>query len=225
MAEETRDRILEAACELIAEDGIDEVRIARVAMRAGASTALVHHYFSTREELLEQALIHSFEAAGDDRFGDGARRGPRPRDSPGRSRLPAAARPPGARVGAVGRALAARGPGAAAARRGRRALRGYREWLGAAIRPGSSAASSAATSTSASSPTWRWRCLTGRGAGADRRPGDGRRAGAPAGREPARRGAQGRPGGAGRAGHRLIGAGRPGSLRTSGAALTRWGGS
>jgi AcrR family transcriptional regulator len=28
----------------------------------------VHHYFSTREELLEQALIHSFEQAGDERF-------------------------------------------------------------------------------------------------------------------------------------------------------------
>ena len=64
-----RERILDAACELIATDGIDDVRIARVATRAGASTALVHHYFSTREELLEQALIHSFEQAGDDRFG------------------------------------------------------------------------------------------------------------------------------------------------------------
>jgi len=72
MAEDARERILEAACELIAEDGIDDVRIARVAMRAGASTALVHHYFSTREELLEQALIHSFEAAGDERFADDA---------------------------------------------------------------------------------------------------------------------------------------------------------
>jgi AcrR family transcriptional regulator len=68
-AESTRDRILEAACDLIASDGIDDVRIARVAQRAGASTALVHHYFSTREELLEQALIHSFDAAGDERFG------------------------------------------------------------------------------------------------------------------------------------------------------------
>jgi AcrR family transcriptional regulator len=62
------ERILDAACDLIATDGIDEVRIARVATRAGASTALVHHYFSTREELLEQALIHSFEQAGDERF-------------------------------------------------------------------------------------------------------------------------------------------------------------
>ena len=69
-AETTRERILEAACDLIAADGIDDVRIARVATRARASTALVHHYFSTREELLEQALIHSFEAAGDERFGE-----------------------------------------------------------------------------------------------------------------------------------------------------------
>ena len=72
MPPDTADRILEAACELIAEDGIDEVRIARVAQRAGASTALVHHYFSTREELLEQALVHSFEQAGDERFGEDA---------------------------------------------------------------------------------------------------------------------------------------------------------
>ena len=72
MASDTADRILGAACDLIAEDGIDEVRIARVAQRAGASTALVHHYFSTREELLEQALVHSFEQAGDERFGQEA---------------------------------------------------------------------------------------------------------------------------------------------------------
>ena len=70
MSVDTAARILDAACDLIAQDGIDEVRIARVANRAGASTALVHHYFSTREELLEQALVHSFERAGDDRFGD-----------------------------------------------------------------------------------------------------------------------------------------------------------
>lgn len=67
---DARERILEAACDLVAAEGIDDVRIARVAMRAGASTALVHHYFSTREELLEQALLHSFEQAGDERFED-----------------------------------------------------------------------------------------------------------------------------------------------------------
>ena len=68
-AKNARDRILEAACASIAEEGIDDVRIARVAMRAGASTALVHHYFSTREELLEEALMHSYELAAEDRFG------------------------------------------------------------------------------------------------------------------------------------------------------------
>jgi AcrR family transcriptional regulator len=68
---DARDRILRAATELIASDGIDEVRIARVANRARASTALVHHYFSTREELLAQALLQSFELAADERFGAG----------------------------------------------------------------------------------------------------------------------------------------------------------
>jgi AcrR family transcriptional regulator len=70
VATDARERILESACDLIAADGIDDVRIARVAARAGASTALVHHYFATREELLEQALVHSFETVGDERFGD-----------------------------------------------------------------------------------------------------------------------------------------------------------
>jgi AcrR family transcriptional regulator len=71
MAErDARERILEAACDLIAAEGIDDVRIARVAMRAGASTALVHHYFSTREELLEQALLHSFERVTEGRFAE-----------------------------------------------------------------------------------------------------------------------------------------------------------
>src|SRR5215468_5138149 len=62
---DARERILRAATELIASDGIDEVRIARVA------NALVHHYFSTREELLAQALLQSFELAADERFGAG----------------------------------------------------------------------------------------------------------------------------------------------------------
>ena len=68
---DARDRILRAATELIASDGIDEVRIARVATKARASTSLVHHYFSTREELLAQALLQSFELAADERFGAG----------------------------------------------------------------------------------------------------------------------------------------------------------
>jgi AcrR family transcriptional regulator len=68
-AERTRVRILAAAAELISEEGIDEVRIARVANRAGVSTSLVHHYFSTREEPLADALMLAFDQAAEERFG------------------------------------------------------------------------------------------------------------------------------------------------------------
>ncbi|MBM3666895.1 MAG: TetR family transcriptional regulator [Actinobacteria bacterium] len=71
-AEQTRARILEAACELISEEGIDGIRIARVANRARVSTSLVHHYFSTREELLTDALMLAFDLAASERFGDEA---------------------------------------------------------------------------------------------------------------------------------------------------------
>jgi AcrR family transcriptional regulator len=76
--ERARERILEAACDLIAAEGIDDVRIARVATRAGASTALVHHCFSTREQLLEQALLHSFEKVGEERFAAAGDEAPSP---------------------------------------------------------------------------------------------------------------------------------------------------
>jgi AcrR family transcriptional regulator len=65
-----RERILAAAVDRIASDGIDGVRIARIAMDAGVSTALVHYHFATREALLAEALEYSFEHAGDLRIGD-----------------------------------------------------------------------------------------------------------------------------------------------------------
>jgi AcrR family transcriptional regulator len=70
VTEGARERILAAAVERIASDGIDDVRIARIAMDAGVSTSLVHYHFETRETLLEQALEYSFELAGDVRIGD-----------------------------------------------------------------------------------------------------------------------------------------------------------
>jgi AcrR family transcriptional regulator len=66
----SREKILDAAIDRIASDGIDAVRIARIAMDAGVSTALVHYHFATREALLAEALEHSFERAGDVRIGD-----------------------------------------------------------------------------------------------------------------------------------------------------------
>ena len=64
-----RERILAAAVERIARDGIDEVRIARIAMAAGVSTSLVHYHFETRDALHEHALEYSYELAGDVRLG------------------------------------------------------------------------------------------------------------------------------------------------------------
>jgi len=52
----------------IARDGIDEARIARIAMDAGVSTSLVHYHFETREALLAEALEYSYEIAGDTRI-------------------------------------------------------------------------------------------------------------------------------------------------------------
>ncbi len=65
MSAGNRERILDAAVRRIASDGIDAVRIARIAMDAGVSTGLVHYHFATREDLLAEALEHSFEDAGD----------------------------------------------------------------------------------------------------------------------------------------------------------------
>jgi AcrR family transcriptional regulator len=59
-----RERILAAAAERIASEGIDDVRIARIAMAAGVSSSLVHYHFATREALLAEALEYSYEQVG-----------------------------------------------------------------------------------------------------------------------------------------------------------------
>lgn len=66
-----RDRILAAAVSRIASDGIDDVRIARIAMDAGVSPALVHYHFDSRETLLAEALDYSYARAGDARISSG----------------------------------------------------------------------------------------------------------------------------------------------------------
>ena len=66
-----RERILAAAVDRIATDGIDDMRIARVATQAGVSTSLVHYHFETREALLAEALEYSYELTGDVRIGEG----------------------------------------------------------------------------------------------------------------------------------------------------------
>lgn len=54
-----RDQMLHAAAQLICERGFGETRIADVAKRANASSALVIYYFGTRDRLLVDALRYS----------------------------------------------------------------------------------------------------------------------------------------------------------------------
>jgi AcrR family transcriptional regulator len=63
-----RDRILAAAVGQIAREGIDGVRIARIAIEARVSTALVHYHFETRDALLAEALDYSYQRAGEARI-------------------------------------------------------------------------------------------------------------------------------------------------------------
>ena len=51
--------ILEAACRVVAREGAHGLRMASVADEAGVSKALVHYYFSTRQELLRSAFAFS----------------------------------------------------------------------------------------------------------------------------------------------------------------------
>src|SRR5437588_12810423 len=66
-----RERILAAAVRRIAREGIDDARIARIAMDAGVSASLVHYHFETREALLAEALYYSYARAGDARIDSG----------------------------------------------------------------------------------------------------------------------------------------------------------
>lgn len=66
IAAETREAILGAACEIIAEEGFEKIRMRMVAERAGVSTAALHYHFDNREKLFAEALRFSFEHTGRD---------------------------------------------------------------------------------------------------------------------------------------------------------------
>lgn len=53
--------ILEAACRVIVREGAHGLRMAGVAKEAGVSKALVHYYFSTRQELMHNAFAFSVQ--------------------------------------------------------------------------------------------------------------------------------------------------------------------
>jgi AcrR family transcriptional regulator len=51
-----RDELIEAALDLLSQRGPDDVSVDDVAQAAGASRALVYHYFGTKQELYAAAL-------------------------------------------------------------------------------------------------------------------------------------------------------------------------
>lgn len=66
IAAETREAILNAACEIISEEGFESIRMRMVAERAGVSTGALHYHFDNREKLFAAALRYSFENTGRD---------------------------------------------------------------------------------------------------------------------------------------------------------------
>jgi AcrR family transcriptional regulator len=77
----SRDRILRASLGLITEVGIDQVRLAEIARRAGMSSGQVIYYFSSKEHILLETL------AWREQQETAERRSALPRAAPGWPRL------------------------------------------------------------------------------------------------------------------------------------------
>jgi AcrR family transcriptional regulator len=62
-ASHTREAILDAARESFAERGFSDTSVRAVAARAGVDSALVHHYFGTKDRLFAAAMELPFDPA------------------------------------------------------------------------------------------------------------------------------------------------------------------
>ncbi|MFD8233417.1 TetR family transcriptional regulator [Streptomyces sp. NPDC059696] len=60
---DTRDRILTAARDEFSERGYENTSVRGIAKSAGVDSALVHHYFGTKEQVFEAAITQSFGPA------------------------------------------------------------------------------------------------------------------------------------------------------------------
>jgi AcrR family transcriptional regulator len=60
---DTRERILVSARELFSRNGIGKTSIRAIATDAGVDSALVHHYFGTKEQLFAAAINVPFDPA------------------------------------------------------------------------------------------------------------------------------------------------------------------
>ncbi|MAG30475.1 MAG: hypothetical protein CL908_06215 [Deltaproteobacteria bacterium] len=60
-ADRRRRQLIRAASQVIETEGIDSMRMPRVAELAGCTRSLVYHYFQTREDLLVAVIEHFYE--------------------------------------------------------------------------------------------------------------------------------------------------------------------
>ncbi|MDG9713137.1 TetR/AcrR family transcriptional regulator [Streptomyces sp. DH10] len=60
---DTRDRILTAARDEFSERGYEKTSVRGIAKAAGVDSALVHHYFGTKEQVFEAAITQAFGPA------------------------------------------------------------------------------------------------------------------------------------------------------------------
>lgn len=51
-----RDELMEAAITVVAKEGLQRATLSQIAVEAGMSTALVNHYFESKEDLLEATM-------------------------------------------------------------------------------------------------------------------------------------------------------------------------
>ncbi len=58
---ETRNRLLEAACELFSKKGYHKATVAEICKRAGVNVAAVNYYFHDKASLYVEAWKHAFE--------------------------------------------------------------------------------------------------------------------------------------------------------------------
>lgn len=58
---EARHEVARAACDLVADGGLDNVSMRRIANRLGSTTGYISHYYADKEELLEAALLAALD--------------------------------------------------------------------------------------------------------------------------------------------------------------------
>jgi len=59
--QDTSSRLLEAACELFAEEGYHAATVAKICQRVGANVAAVNYYFHSKANLYIEAWKHAFK--------------------------------------------------------------------------------------------------------------------------------------------------------------------